>query len=160
FEDEPRAVVLVGFSAESHVDLGTRWKLAEGMVAAEVYRTRRTARVATGADFWASRHWPAAEAAARLGLASQVRCPIAVEGRLWGAMVVLGRSELPPDTEERLEKFTELVTTALVNATTRAELIASRARIVEAGDEARRRIERDLHDGTQQRLIALGLDLQ
>jgi signal transduction histidine kinase len=67
---------------------------------------------------------------------------------------------LPPDAEQRLEKFTELVTTAIANATNRDELLASRARIVAAGDEARRRIERNLHDGTQQRLLALGLDLQ
>src|SRR5262249_16577327 len=60
----------------------------------------------------------------------------------------------------RLARFTDLIATAISNAATKAELIASRARIVAAGDEARRRIERNLHDGTQQRLIALGLDLQ
>jgi signal transduction histidine kinase len=41
-----------------------------------------------------------------------------------------------------------------------AELRASRARIVSAGDEERRRLERDLHDGAQQRLLSLGLALQ
>ena len=60
----------------------------------------------------------------------------------------------------RLSQFTELVATAVSNATARADLIASRARIVAAGDEARRRLERNLHDGLQQRLIALGIDLQ
>jgi signal transduction histidine kinase len=77
--------------------------------------------------------------------------------------VVVGTSgdePLPPDAEKQLAAFTELVATAISNATARAELVASRARIVAAGDEARRRIERNLHDGTQQRLIALGLDLQ
>ena len=68
------------------------------------------------------------------------------------------RSELLPfGTEGRLEKFTELVATAIANAESRSELAASRRRIVAASDEARRRIERDLHDGTQQRLVSLGL---
>jgi PAS domain S-box-containing protein len=67
---------------------------------------------------------------------------------------------LPDGVEARLTSFTELVATAISNATTRSELIASRARIVTAGDEARRRLERDLHDGIQQRLVAIGLDVQ
>jgi signal transduction histidine kinase len=76
------------------------------------------------------------------------------------AAVVSSENPVPVDAEARLQEFTELVATAISNAATRAELIASRARIVAAGDEARRRIERNLHDGTQQRLLALGLDLQ
>ncbi len=66
----------------------------------------------------------------------------------------------PAGAEVRLASFAELVATAVSNESTRFELIGSRARIVAAGDEARRRIERNLHDGTQQRLVALGLDLQ
>jgi signal transduction histidine kinase len=66
----------------------------------------------------------------------------------------------PPDTEDRMANFTELVATAIANADSRAELKASRARVVAAGDEARRRIERDLHDGTQQRLVSVGLELR
>jgi signal transduction histidine kinase len=64
---------------------------------------------------------------------------------------------LAPDTEARIGDFADLVATAIANAATRAELIASRVRIVAAGDDARRRLERDLHDGAQQRLVALGL---
>jgi signal transduction histidine kinase len=66
---------------------------------------------------------------------------------------------LPPDTEARLAQFTELVATAIANADSRAELTASRARVVAAADESRRRIERDLHDGAQQRLLSVALAL-
>jgi signal transduction histidine kinase len=96
-----------------------------------------------------------AEAGRRLGIVSQVSCPIAVEGGAWGVITVNAREELPHDTEQRLEKFTELVSTAIANAEGKSELAASRRRIVAAADDARRRIERDLHDGIQQRLIAL-----
>ena len=72
-------------------------------------------------------------------------------------MVASTGEEPPPDTEARLAAFTELIATAIANADSRAELAASRRRIVAASDEARRRIERDLHDGTQQRLASLGL---
>jgi signal transduction histidine kinase len=71
-----------------------------------------------------------------------------------------GQGPLPPDTEQRMTEFTELVATAVANAQSRAELMSSRARIVAASDEVRRRIERDLHDGAQQRLVALALRLR
>jgi signal transduction histidine kinase len=67
---------------------------------------------------------------------------------------------LPPDTEARVADFADLVATAIANAQTHAELTASRVRIVAAADDARRRIERDLHDGAQQRLVSLGLELR
>jgi signal transduction histidine kinase len=126
------------------------------MAAAEVYRTRRSARV--DAMKWSSASGPVAAAARRLGIVSSVASPVIVEGRLWGAMTVASGDELlPADTEERLEHFTELLATAIANAESRSELAASRRRIVTASDEARRRIERDLHDGTQQRLVSLQL---
>jgi GAF domain-containing protein len=135
--------------------VGARLTLEGDNVAAMVLRTGRTARM--------NSHEHAAGSAAAwirdLGLRSGVGAPIIVEGRLWGSAIV-GSSEmqpLPPDTEARLADFAELVATAIANAEARGELMASRARIVTAADEARRRIERDLHDGAQQRLVAAGL---
>jgi signal transduction histidine kinase len=91
-----------------------------------------------------------------------VGVPVSVEGQLWGAIVVaFTGGEFPPaDTESRLAGFTELVATAIANAEAQAEVTASRARIVAAADQARRRIERDLHDGTQQRLVSLAVKLR
>jgi signal transduction histidine kinase len=123
-----------------------------------VLDTGRPARI----DNYAVATGDAADVAHSQGVRSAVGAPILVEGHLWGLVVVgaSGDQPLPPDAEKQLAAFTELVATAISNATARAELVASRARIVAAGDEARRRIERNLHDGTQQRLIALGLDLE
>jgi signal transduction histidine kinase len=86
---------------------------------------------------------------------SAIGTPIVVEGRLWGAMVAVSRQArpLPVDTEQRIEKFTELVVAAISNVEARGELAASRARIVAAADAERRRVVRDLHDGAQQRLV-------
>jgi PAS domain S-box-containing protein len=94
-----------------------------------------------------------------MGLRCTVAVPIVVEGQVWG-MAAVGSSApepLPPDTEARIGDFADLVATSIANAATRAELHASRARIVAAADDARRRLERDLHDGAQQRLVSLGL---
>ena len=98
----------------------------------------------------------------RYGLRSTLGVPIFVGGRLWGLMVAAWAGErLDPDlVEPRLSEFTELVATAIANAESRAELAASRARVVAASDQTRRRIERNLHDGTQQRLISVGLQLR
>jgi signal transduction histidine kinase len=87
---------------------------------------------------------------------------VVVGRRVWGAAIVgSSRPEpLPPSTETRVGDFADLVATAIANAATRAELTASRARIVVAADEARRRFERNLHDGAQQRLVSLGLALR
>jgi signal transduction histidine kinase len=97
-----------------------------------------------------------------LGLHSAIGVPVVVNGRLWGAAKVgSSRPEpLPPDTEARVGDFADLVATAIASADARTELTASRARIVAASDAARRRFERDLHDGAQQRLVSLGLQLR
>jgi signal transduction histidine kinase len=91
-----------------------------------------------------------------------VGCPIVVGGRLWGVIAASTKREqpFPPDTEAQIGRFTQLVATAVANAEAQAELTASRARIVAAADQTRRRIERDLHDGAQQRLVSLVLQLR
>jgi GAF domain-containing protein len=122
-----------------------------------VFQTGRPARTslaeASGAASDVFRPW-------RIRMA--VGAPIGVDGRLWGVMSVLSTHDepLPADTETRLSGFTELVATALADAQAQAAVTASRARIVAAGDAARRRIERDLHDGAQQRLVSLALHLR
>jgi signal transduction histidine kinase len=96
----------------------------------------------------------------RLGVHSAVGAPILVEDRLWGVLLAGSSEALPANTEPRLAEFAELAAVAISNAETRAALAGSRARIVTAADETRRRIERDLHDGIQQRLVSLGLELR
>jgi signal transduction histidine kinase len=139
-----------------HVKVGKRWDgYPPTGLTATVWRTGQPARVD---DY---REISGGEPYLAEGIRSAVALPIHVDGRLWGAIAVgSGEGPLPADTERRMTEFTELVATAVANAQNRAELISSRARIVEASDEARRRIERDLHDGAQQRLLALALRLR
>jgi GAF domain-containing protein len=137
--------------------LGSRLDLGGHNVHTLVFRTGRPARTgrsdASGAAASVFRDW---------GIRTAVGAPISVEGRLWGVMVVVTTHDepLPPDTESRLAGFTQLVATALADAEAQTALTASRARIVAAADAARRRIERDLHDGAQQRLVSLALHLR
>jgi signal transduction histidine kinase len=97
-----------------------------------------------------------------LGIRAAVAVPIQVDGRVWGISVAASQSPepFPPATETRIAEFTELVATAISNAHSRAELAASRARAIAAADESRRRIQRDLHDGAQQRLVNTVLSLK
>ena len=158
FEHNPVGIVLVGASKEIDmidIPIGTRWDIDDALAAAEVYRTGHSARVDRAE--WSSAEGAIGEAVRRLGIVSTVASPIIVEGNLWGVITVNGPDQLPRDTEQRLENFTDLVTTAIANAEGKSELAASRRRIVAASDETRRRIERNLHDGTQQRLVSLGL---
>jgi PAS domain S-box-containing protein len=138
--------------------VGDRFTLEGDNVAARVLHTGRPARMDSLDE-------AAGSAAARireLGIRSGVGAPIIVDGHLWGAAIVgtLRTEPLPRDTETRVCDFADLVATAIANAQAHDELTASRARIVAAADEARRRIERDLHDGAQQRLVALGLQVR
>ncbi len=123
-----------------------------------VLKTGRPVRI----DSYTDASGPLSTSAQEAGLRSAVAAPIIVEGRIWG-MVGAGsgiEQALPAGTEARLASLTELVAMAIANAESRAELMASRARIVASADEARQRIERDLHDGTQQQLVTLMLDLR
>ena len=162
FERDGKSVVGVGGSGEEDAvkwQAGTRVKVPDYFAPAVVWRTGRSAQV--DEDEWISVSDPTADALRELGIRSTVASPIHVEGRLWGAVNAwTRRGPFAPGTADRLTDFTELVATAVGNAETRAELTASRARIVAAADQTRRRIERDLHDGTQQRLVSLGLELR
>ena len=105
------------------------------------------------------------EAAGRvrvLGFRSTVDVPITVAGATWGALVAAFRDGelLRPEIERRMQAFAELVALAVASAHARDELAASRLRIVEASDAERRRLERNLHDGAQQRLVALSISLR
>jgi signal transduction histidine kinase len=136
------------------------WPLEGGDLASTIARTGRPVRIE---DYHGVPGRIAAFVREQLGISCSVGCPILAEGRLWGALFVHSKQThqpLPRDTEARLASFTELVATAIANAEGRAELMASRARITSAADETRRRIERDLHDGIQQRLVTLGLQLR
>jgi signal transduction histidine kinase len=136
--------------------IGSNWKLEPESVTGKVWRTGRPARI----DDYQSVSGPLGHIARKTGMRSAVGAPIIVEGRVWGVMAVGLPRTYPADTEARLAAFTDLLSTAIANAESRSELAASRARIVAAADETRRRIERDLHDGTQQRLVSLAIELR
>ena len=104
---------------------------------------------------------PVAERLRPRGFRTGLGVPITVDGRTWGALALgVGDAEIGPDICERLADFADLVATSVDNRETRAQLTRSRARVVAAGDQARRTIERDLHDGAQQRIVSLGLELR
>ena len=138
--------------------LGSRWPAEADSVAGRAMQTGQAVRVAS----YEGLTGPAAAWAREQGIRSSVGSPIVVEGKLWGVIIAFsGTGEpQPEDTEGRLYGFTELVAMAVANTESRAQLAASRARVVAAADETRRGIERDLHDGTQQRLISLALELR
>jgi signal transduction histidine kinase len=143
--------------ARERFPVGTRWTLGGHNLSTLVFDTGRPARIESYADATG----PITVGVRETGLRSAVGAPIIVESRVWGAMSAGSIEQpLPADTEERLAQFTGLVATAIANAESRAALAASRARIVAAADETRRRIERNLHDGIQQQLVSLMLELR
>ncbi|GAA2584724.1 hypothetical protein GCM10010399_13430 [Dactylosporangium fulvum] len=145
---------------------GNRWRttaranghVGNSSVTDLVRRTGRAART----DSYADDTVPGNACRRTLGIQAAVAVPIVVENRLWGTLAVTSAQAepLPQDAEARITDFTDLAATAIANADSRAQLIASRARIATAADEARQRIERDLHDGAQQHLIAISLELR
>jgi signal transduction histidine kinase len=142
-------------TAGPHVNVGQSWKsYPPAGLTATIQRTGAPARIDDYRDI------PGGKPYVQEGLRCAVGMPITVNGQLWGMMAVgSAQGPLPSDTELRMMEFTDLLSTAIATAHHRAELIASRARLVSSTDEARRRITRDLHDGAQQRLVALALRL-
>jgi signal transduction histidine kinase len=153
------ATVVGGWSEDGALSLplGSTFDLDGDTSVAKVLRTGSPQRV----DRYQETSGILAETLQRSGYQAAVAAPVLVGGRLWGALGAATRSDepLPDGLEQRLCDFAELVAQALANADAREQLAASRARIVEAGDVERRRLERNLHDGAQQRLVALALDL-
>jgi signal transduction histidine kinase len=160
YEDDRFATVVGSWAASGTpaFPVGERIPVEGETVTAKLYRSGRPERV----DDYAGVEGELAAKLREFGIRSVVGAPIQVAGRLWGA--IMATSELPyafpAGTEERIDSFAELITAALANVDAREQLAASRARIVEAADAARRRIERDLHDGAQQRLVSLALSLR
>jgi PAS domain S-box-containing protein len=157
-------VVLLRYEPDSHVTAlahrtqdgnaiptGTRVPVEGENVPAAVLRTGRPARI----DDMERATGPVAELSKERGVRSTAGVPVVVDGALWGVLGIGSMREEPPpaDLEERMAQFAELVETAIANADGREQLTASRARVLAAGDEARRRVVRDLHDGAQQRLV-------
>jgi len=166
---EPDGVVTLGgwnsAGTPMPFTVGARSELGGRNLVTLVFRTGLPVRM----DDYGKATGEAADVARDWGVRAAVGVPITIEGRLWGSMAVSSKREepLPAEAEVRLAGFTELVGTAIANAQARAELAeaqaaltASRARIVAAADEARRCIERDLHDGAQQRLVTVALRLR
>jgi signal transduction histidine kinase len=154
YEADGTATELASFSPQGPLfPIGRRWSLDGTNVLRMVRASGEPARI----DDYSHLRGEIAVSVRDSGLRSTVGTPIVVADRVWGAMVVSGTERLPDDTESRLAEFTELLATSIAKAQSESELAASRRRIVAAADDTRRQIERDLHDGTQQRLVALGL---
>jgi signal transduction histidine kinase len=159
YQADGTSLLLAGHDEAGLMDMpiGERFALEGDNLAAMVLRTGHTARI----DY-EDAAGPTAARMRKLGVRSGVGAPILVQGRMWGAAMV-GSSRpqpLPSDTEARVAEFADMVAAAVADAENRAELTASRARTVAAADAARRGFERDLHDGAQQRLVALGFLLR
>jgi PAS domain S-box-containing protein len=159
FTDDGFNLTMAGWSLRGvHVPTSTRLPLDGDTINALVRATAAPGRY----DTYEHAQGELAARLRQLGIRSEVGAPVVVDGRVWGALIA-GTDEpqpLPNGTEERLAGFAELIATAVSNTTARSELLASRVRIVEAADEQRRRVVRDLHDGAQQRLIHAVMTLQ
>jgi PAS domain S-box-containing protein len=160
YEPDQTAVVAGAWSTGDvrAVPVRTHVALDSDTVAARIVRSGRPERV----DSYEGMSGSTVEMLRRLGFRSAVGAPIHLAGRLWGAVMVSTVTDkpFPTGSERRIADFAELVALALANAEAREELAASRARIVDAGDAERQRLERNLHDGAQQRLVALSLTLR
>ncbi len=160
FRPDGTNVTMASWSVRgNHMPAGTVLPLEGANINLIVRDTRAPARV----DSYDGAAGPLAAALRELGIRSEIGAPVIVDDAVWGALIAAPDSSqpvLPPRTELRVASFAELIATAVANATARAELMASRARIVTAADDARRRLARDLHDGAQQRLVSAVISLQ
>jgi PAS domain S-box-containing protein len=160
FEPDGTVMAIAAWAADERAQLATDTRIAldGASIAAQVRQTGRPARI----DSFVGATGPIAREAQALGIRASVGCPITVDGRLWGVIAAstMRHQPFPADTEARLVRFTDLVATAIANAESRAEVAASRARVVTAAAEERRRVVRDLHDGAQQRLVHTVLTLE
>jgi signal transduction histidine kinase len=158
YEADGTATIVASWGEPTIAPAGTRIALDGRNIGSLVRSSSRPARI----EDYQDAPGPVAAIAREHGIRSTVGAPITVEGRLWGAMSAFSKADKPLSSgiELRLADFTDLVGTAIANAQARADLTASRARVVAATDDIRRRIERDLHDGTQQRLVSLVLELR
>ena len=160
YDGSRTATVVGGWSEDGTLTLplASTFDLDGDTVVAKVLRSGSPQRV----DRYRDISGGLAETMQRSGYRAAVAAPVVVGGRLWGALAAGTRSDEPPEgVEQRLCDFAELVAQALANADAHEQLLAaSRARIVEAGDAERRRLERNLHDGAQQRLVALAVELR
>jgi signal transduction histidine kinase len=153
--DDDNTGTVIAASGDHPFPAGSTWSIEDPSVMGTVAKTKRVARI----DDYSGLQGEIGRLAHGAGFRSAIGAPLTVEGRLWGVIVAIstGAEPIPELSETRLGQFTDLVGTAVANAESRSELAASRRRIVAASDETRRQIERNLHDGTQQRLVSLGL---
>jgi PAS domain S-box-containing protein len=151
-------VAVVAQHGDDYVRPGDRFPVGGTNVASIVWRTGRTTRL----DDVTEASGAIGDRVRRAAVRSAVAAPVVVDGRTWGVLAAIWSERGPPpeDTEERLARFAELLDTAVANADSRDQLTASRARVLAASDEARRRVVRDLHDGAQQRLVHTILTLK
>jgi signal transduction histidine kinase len=159
FDDD--TVAFVGGWSESGTlafPIGSRLPLEETGILASVRDTGEPQRI----DRYEGRAGQVVERFVSFGYGSATAAPVKLGGQVWGALVAAGPPGIPfpVGSERRLTDFAELVAQALANAEAYRKLAASRARIVEAADTERRRLERNLHDGAQQRLVSLALELR
>jgi signal transduction histidine kinase len=159
FSSDGFNLTMAGWSIHDvHLPTGTRLPLEGDSINVLVRDTAAPGRF----DSYEGASGELAELLRKRGVISEVGAPVVVDGRVWGALIA-GTDDperLPAGLEQRLSSFAELIATAISNATTQTELLASRTRIVEAADEQRRQVVRDLHDGAQQRLVEAVMTLQ
>ena len=159
FEGDDTATIVGRHSRQETGDaftLGLRLPADDDTGIGQVLRTGAPARI----HDYTERPGEIADNMRQMNYRSSVSAPIVVAGIIWGAVGIASAEPLPADTEARLGAFCELVSLAVASAQAREDLSASRARLVKAGDEQRKKLERNLHDGAQQRLVSLALTIR